>query len=235
MNNKIFDQLMTGDLVIFSGVNSILSDIVEISLSSIWSHIGIVVKNPNFLMNKDTQDGLFLLNSDGNYETDIESGVKKIGVQINNLKQKINDYDGQIIVRYLLTNTSRTSEENERRNKLFTSGYQTIFDKPYDYIPLDLLITVLNDHHITLLDNVIDDRHLDHIFCSALVAYIYTSCDIMDKNTKWSLITPDVFVKDANKNYYLCNNYYLSPIQIIKDTKGNINEIEQKSNICVML
>ena len=40
------DELETGDIILFSG-NYFLSYIVEYFTNSIYSHVGVVLKNPN--------------------------------------------------------------------------------------------------------------------------------------------------------------------------------------------
>jgi hypothetical protein len=232
MNNDIvYDTLLTGDLIIFSGTNSIMSNIVQIATGSIWSHIGIVIKDPNFLIKSDGEKkGLYLLNSDGNYEIDIESETTKIGVQLVDLKKKIENYDGLIVTRHLLTNNERhNEEENNKRNLLFREAYQTVFDKSYDYIPLNLFVTFLHNAGYEFADNWINNRHTDYLFCSALTAYIYTVSGIMPKDTKWSIYTPDFFTKNSDDSFCF-ESYTLSPMITIKDSRIKINKIIDLSN-----
>jgi len=220
-NNIVYDTLLTGDLILFSGTNSIVSELVKFATSSIWSHVGIVVKDPDFLMNSDAKKGLYLLNSDGNYETDIECNTTRLGVQLVDLKEKIDHYDGLIVVRHLLkTNGKHNEEDNKNRNNMFKEAYQTVYEKTYDYSPLHLIVVLLHNYGYVFADNLINCRHTDYLFCSALVAYLYTVTGIMKKNTKWSLTTPDFFSHNLNELFDFNNNgeYVLSPILIIKNT-----------------
>lgn len=232
----IYDNLITGDIILFSGTDSIISDIVEIGTSSKWSHIGIVIKDPNFCVETDNPKGLFLLNSNGKCEVDIESGKKRLGVQLVDLKKMIDDYDGIVVVRQLISEFSRNDEENVRRNNLFREPYQTVFEKTYDYMPLDLIVAFLHKHGYTFADTLIDDRHTDRVFCSALVAYMFTVSGIMDKNTEWSLYTPDYFGQQLENKFMFNTHYYLEKTEILKNNgHKNITNTYYKSSICILL
>lgn len=212
VDESIYEKLMTGDIVLFSGANSIISDVVELALSSKWSHVGIVIKNPDFCVDIGEKDGLYILNSDGMYGIDIETGKTRIGVQIVDLKQKINDYCGTVIVRQLMSPFDRTEFENLRRNEMLKQPYRSIFEKSYDYLPTDLLITFLNAHGYTFANDLIDLRHLDHVFCSALVAYLFSNIGIMDTRIKWSICTPQYFAQNIDSQFMFEkkeSDYYL--------------------------
>jgi hypothetical protein len=223
-NEIIYDTLLTGDLILFSCNNSIISSIVKMTTSSIWTHVGIVVKDPDFLMNiQGEKKGLYLLNSDGSYEKDIETDTYHTGVQLVDLKKKIDNYEGLIVVRHLLTtNMKHDDDENKRRNKMFKSAYQSVFEKSYDYIPLNLLVSYLHNSGYVFADNMINCRHTDYLYCSALVAYLYTVTGILDKNTKWSLCVPAFFASEHTTTIDM-GMYNLSPMLVLKDTINHIN------------
>jgi len=217
----IYDSLLTGDLILYSGTNNILSNLVKYATSSIWSHVGIVIRDPDFLINSTKKKGLYLLNSTGYYDTDIECNTTRLGVQLVDLKTNIENYEGLIVARYLLEiNNKRDYEENERRNKIFRDVYQTVYEKTYDYLPLHIIVALLHNYGYTFADNLINCRHTDYLFCSALVAYLYTITGIMEKNTKWSLTVPDFFSHNLHETFNFDTNgeYVLSPIIIIKNT-----------------
>jgi len=236
-NDIIYETLITGDIILFGYNNSIISNLVQIATSSVWTHVGIVIKNPDFLINSEgIIDGLFLLNSDGQYEKDIETNEPKFGVQLVDLRKKIENYDGLIVARHLLKiNETHTIIENKKRNEMFTTAYQSIFGKSYDYIPLNLLITIFHSRGYEFADNWINNRHTDYLFCSAMVTYIYTITGIMDKHTKWSLYTPDFFSQNCDE-FLTLNNYVLSPLLTIKDTRNKTNDDEQNksSYFCII-
>lgn len=100
------DSLQTGDLLLCKGYY-FGSRIIEYFLGSSWSHIGMIVKDPDFLVTKDgIQKGLFVLESTGNFESDIESGSYKYGIQISKLENYIKDYYGELYIRKLDWNSS---------------------------------------------------------------------------------------------------------------------------------
>jgi len=217
----IYDSLITGDLILYSGTNNILSNLVKYATSSIWSHVGIVVRDPDFLINGPSKKGLYLLNSTGYYDIDIECKTTRLGVQLVDLKTNIENYEGLITARYLLQiNNKRNEEENKRRNNLFKVAYQTVYEKTYDYLPLHIIVALLHNYGYTFADNLINCRHTDYLFCSALVAYLYTITGIMEKNTKWSLTTPDFFSHNLHEvfDFNINGEYVLSPIIVIKNT-----------------
>ena len=45
------NELETGDIILFSG-NYFISNIIEFITNSKYSHIAVIIKNPNFLMIK---------------------------------------------------------------------------------------------------------------------------------------------------------------------------------------
>ena len=236
-NNIIYDTLLTGDIVLFSGANSIISNIVQITTSSIWTHVGIVIKDPDFLIKSEGEKkGLYLLNSDGNYELDIESNTYRYGVQLVDLKKKVDNYEGLVTVRHLLkVNEKHDMKENERRNNMFKSAYQTVFEKSYDYIPINLIVTYLHNNGYLFADNWINCRHTDYMFCSALVAYLFTITGILEKNTKWSMCMPNFFTLEHNIHFNI-GIYNLSPMLVLKnsnitcDNDDNINDTDDDNN-----
>jgi hypothetical protein len=239
INTSIYNTLITGDIVLFHG-NGVLSNIVEWGTMGEWSHVGIVVKDPNFCIDVAPEKGLYLLQSDGKYEVDIESGKKRLGVQLVNLKSKIDEYDGSVFVRQLQRDAyERNDEENTFRNNLLKIPYKTLFEKTYDYLPLDLLVTMLDAHGITILDGFVNGRHIDHIFCSALVAYVYCDLGIMNKDTNWSTCVPSYFAQnldgelhfDGDVKYYVtCGVELFTKVSITPIMSDVLNEVSLNKN-----
>lgn len=193
---KVLQECQTGDIVLFSG-NGFLSRMVEYFTGSSYSHVGIVVKDPNFLINgqnihgktNNVVPGLYLYNSDGPYEKDIETGEHRIGVQLVDLRTKIIDYGGRITIRRI----SNWSADNSQRNHLLREVYNTEYHKPYDWYPRDLLACVFQNSGIKIGDFLTEGRHMDVIFCSSLVAYSYCQMGLLSDTTEWSFIEPKYF------------------------------------------
>jgi hypothetical protein len=88
-------QLKTGDLVLFAGT-SWSSRIVQLFTFSQWSHIGVVVRLPQY----DNQPLLWELTRASKL-ADIEHGVLADGLQLVPLADKIKTYAGQVAIRRL--------------------------------------------------------------------------------------------------------------------------------------
>jgi len=88
-------QLKTGDLVLFAGT-SWSSRIVQLFTFSQWSHIGVVVRLPQY----DNQPLLWELTRASKL-ADIKHGVLADGLQLVPLADKIKTYAGQVAIRRL--------------------------------------------------------------------------------------------------------------------------------------
>lgn len=206
------DTLQTGDLVFFSS-NGIYPWFIKHMTENKWSHVGMIVKDPNFLHNNNgVKKGIYLLESDGKYEVDIDTNKKMFGVQIVDCKKLIEDSDAIIGVKKLEWNL-----DNNARNELLKPIYDTIYQKTYDWFPQDLLDALFNYKGWSWgewLLSWIDGRHVDRMFCSALAAYIYTLLGLLDKDTKWSTCVPAVMAELT----VLHDTAKLTDIIIIKTT-----------------
>lgn len=204
----------TGDIILFSG-NEMRSKTVEYFTNSIWSHVGIVIKNPDFLINTKKKEGIFLLESDGIELEDIDSGGKMFGVQIVDLQEVIKTYNGMLAYRKLHWNVS-----NEYIHDILKVVYNTAYHKNYDWNIIDLLDPIIYKK-FWILDKIlcIDHRRTNAFFCSALAAYVYTQLDLLKATTEWSLIYPSFFAEIKK----LENNAFLSEIVIIKDYEKQKN------------
>ena len=47
---ELLETCNTGDIILFQG-KSIISEIIKLSTNSVWTHIGIIIKNPTFIKN----------------------------------------------------------------------------------------------------------------------------------------------------------------------------------------
>ena len=66
--------------------------------------------------------------------------------------------------------------------------HNRVYSKPYDFDPIDWLAAYLRD------DDLVKRTH-KRFFCSALVAFIYTQAEILDKNTNCTMIRPGDFAE----------------------------------------
>ena len=184
--DKLIETCQTGDIIIFDG-KGFISDFIKVATNSKWTHIGVIIKNPPFI--KGHEKGTYIYESDGKYEPDVEEGKKIIGVQLNDLYNKIKNYEGEVYYRKLKTNKSI-----KELFEIFEVVHNSVSHKFYDWLPQDWIAAYLALHNYVKLSNLLTDpRHLDKLFCSALVAYLYTEWGFMDKNTNWDFIAPNYF------------------------------------------
>jgi hypothetical protein len=201
---ELLEKCNTGDIILFQG-KSIISEIIKLSTNSVWTHIGIIIKNPKFI--KNCKKGIYLYVADGAYEIDKPSNKKLIGVQLVDLVDKLKNYEGTFYYRKLITNKNKKKMMN-----IFSIVYNTEFHKFYDWLPQNWIATFLAMHNLENISDIISNpRHLDKMFCSSLVAYTYTQWKFLNKNTEWSFITPQFFADIIN----LDNNSFLEPIKKI--------------------
>lgn len=170
--------LNTGDIILFS-TNKWYSELIEFGDDCVYSHCGIVLRDPTYI--HQNLNGLFLLESGSEPFPDSTDNKYHFGVQIVPLIDVINEYvlkgEGSVYYRSLHCHRDETFE------KRLVEGYKVAKDKPYNCNPLDWLEALLGIH---LFDTKITSR----FWCSALVGYMYVKMGIIQDTVDWSLITP---------------------------------------------
>ena len=82
--------------------------------------------------------------------------------------------------------------------------HKVVYDKIYDWFPSDLIEAIhRNDRH---------PQKTSRFWCSALVGYIYTQCQILNNKTDWSLLRPSDFTKEYENILHFINNTSLEDI-----------------------
>lgn len=181
----------TGDIILFDGYG-VFPEIIKEATNSCWTHVGIIIKNPDYI--KGHEKGIYLYNADGSFEKDIETDTNIVGIQLVDLEKKLLNYKGEIYYRKLITNISK-AEINSVLKFIHIAEYH----KYYDWLPYDWLGAFLALHKYNRLSKFFaNPQHLDKMFCSALVAYIYTELELLPKNTEWSFIPPSYFAEINN-------------------------------------
>tara|TARA_B100000401_G_scaffold418263_1_gene341977 strand:+ start:48 stop:638 length:591 start_codon:yes stop_codon:yes gene_type:complete len=177
------DELETGDIILFSG-NYFLSYIVEYFTKSIYSHVGVVLKNPN--LGDAKFKGIYLLESGFENTPDPENHRIKKGVQIINLEDKIKNYRGRIYVRKL--HCTRDKKFYEKIIEI----HSTVHNIPYDLNPIDWIKGYFKiDIGNTQKENT--------YWCSALVSFVYVELGFLNKNIPWTLISPKELSSSSNE------------------------------------
>lgn len=177
------NNLKTGDILLFSGSLSLFNPItwvdkfVELFTHSPYSHIGMVLKDPTWI--NPNMTGLYLWESNYEGTPDPQDGEVKLGVQITPLEEIVNLRFQKIYVRQLF------DDEQKLTTTVLEKIHKIVYEKPYDFNPIDWLAAYLRV-------DVIEPK-TNRYFCSALVACIYTEAGILDKKTNWTLVRPSDF------------------------------------------
>ena len=177
------DELETGDIILFSG-NYFLSYIVEYFTKSIYSHVGVVLKNPN--LGDAKFKGIYLLESGFENTPDPENHRIKKGVQIINLEDKIKNYRGRIYVRKL--HCTRDKKFYEKIIEI----HSTVHNIPYDLNPIDWIRGYFKI-------NIGNTQKENTYWCSALVSFVYVELGFLNKNIPWTLISPKELSSSSNE------------------------------------
>ena len=179
--------LKTGDILLFSnGGNSIFSSLIKIFTYSQFTHIGMVLKDPDFI--NPSLKGYYIWESGIEEEPDPQDGKKKLGVQITPFEEIYQSYlqdKSTIYVR-------RVSECSNFNNTKLDEIHKVVYDKPYDIVPSDFIEALFRK------DN--EPQKISRFWCSALIGYIYTQCGILNSDTDWSILRPCDFSSDSDYN-----------------------------------
>ena len=103
----------------------------------------------------------------------------QFGVQITPLDEILNHYKkegGKIWIRRC------NYKENPFTNEKLKDIHDVVYDKPYDILPQDWIEALFRK----------DDKpqKTDRFWCSALIGYIYSQCNLISSKTDWSLLRP---------------------------------------------
>ena len=180
------DDLETGDIVLFHG-NYFLSQIVEYFTHSLYSHVGVVLKNPN--LGDATFTGIYLLESEREDTPDPENHRIKKGVQIINLEEKIKNYKGRVYVRKL-----HCTRDNDFYQKIIKI-HSAVHNIPYDLNPIDWIKAGLQL-------NTGNTQKKNTYWCSALVAYVYVQLGFLNKDIPWTILSPQDLSSSSNKLFF---------------------------------
>ena len=185
------DDWKTGDLILFS-CNDFVSKGIKFTISSKYSHVGIVIKGGD--------NNLYILECDMTGSYDYLSGKDyKPGSHLLDLKTKIEEYDGtKFGFRKLRnkTNTISRTKLNKILKKSLLIGFQDNW--------LTWMIAHFKNKY---LGNILNDP--DFMFCTQYVAYVYQKLGILSSKNPNYLYTPKDF-EITNLNFD--NGFYLDPI-----------------------
>lgn len=180
MDTIKLNELNTGDILLFDEhpkgcLWKLLDGCIKFCTKSKYSHSALVLKDPEWLGLK----GIYVWESTGfTHLKDAVDHVEKFGIQIHDITEYTNLYKGKIKI-YVRsgTNKSRKQLTNEKLRELYDSTH----NKPYDAMPFDWLEAMVK---------IGPRRRTDMFWCSAFISYILTKTGIMNKNTDWSMQSP---------------------------------------------
>ena len=186
--HKIYPQLKTGDLLLCSWHNPRCKSLCNCLFNNFdacikwgshgnWTHSAVVLKDPTFI--HPSLKGLFVWESSSEAHADPQDGKKKIGVQITPLKELLDSYKGCGVV------IVRQVHSNLFTDKNLTKVHDVVYGKPYDLNPIDWVEALIKKDP--------NPQKTDRFWCSALCAFIYTKCGLLDPKTDWSIVSPNDF------------------------------------------
>lgn len=185
-------NLHTGDILLFdtreSGILGIFNYIIKKFTKSNYSHVAMVLKDPEFI--HPSLKGYYIW--DGNIDT--HNGKIKLDVQItpfHEIYDKCYMNGNSIYVRHI-------SESSLFTNKNLSKIHNIAYNNPYDIIP-DLNLSSKTKLY----------------WCSSLIGYIYTICGILNSSTNWSALLPSDFSTKSNVLNWVNPLYLSEEIQLL--------------------
>ena len=178
-------DLQTGDIILVSnyekGWFNLFLDMIRYGTHSDYVHIGIVVKNPEFL--ESPLEGVYIWESGYEGTPDPQDGRIKLGVQLTNINDFMNNYtNAKMFVRKFNSYSLFT-------NEALKEVHQIAYDKPYDINPRDWIGALFQRDK--------NPQHTYSFWCSAFVGFALTKIGILNKETDWSILRPCDFAIDG--------------------------------------
>lgn len=180
------NNFQTGDILLFThypdystvlnSVITLMSKAIQWATSSKYSHAAIIIKDPTFTT--PPLKGVYVLESNCEDFTESENSQYKVGVELTSLDKILKEYNGEIYWRSL--ECKRDADFYEKIKEI----HSTVHNRLYDFIPTDWIKAMLHLYKGRT-------QRIKTFWCSALVSYIYTQLGFLDKDTPWSLISPE--------------------------------------------
>ena len=203
MSKINLDSLKTGDILLFSAeltFNPIswFAKLIEVFTKSPYSHVGMILRDPIWISSE--MKGLYLWESSYEGTPDPQDGKIKLGVEITPMEQVLkNSYDSQIWYRKINCSNDKLTVFNLMKT------HSEVYDKPYDLYPGDWIEAYIRKKGIPTIERY---------FCSAFVGFVYTTCNILSKDTDWSIIRPSDFDDEKYLNFE--QQCFLSKLEKLK-------------------
>jgi len=176
--NDIRNSLKTGDVVLFSG-RGLASWLIQQATRSRWSHVGMVVRIPEYDMVLLWESTLL------SNVADVEAKKLLGGVQLAPLSARIASYSGQAAIRRL--NAELMPEDLVALHEL----RHEITGRPYERDPVQLWRSALDVPGTMLAANARED--LSSVFCSEMVAAAFQRMKLLPDDVPSNEFTPKDF------------------------------------------
>ncbi len=155
-------DLKTGDLVLFSGA-SFFSSVIKWAVGGRWSHVGVVVRSPQFPGRVLLWEATTLADI-----ADVERGHAAPGVQLVPLSDRLARYAGEFKLRALDKPITPDMDAALTRRRAELSG------RPYETDKLELFHAAFDGWFAQLRR-----ERLHSLFCSELVAEAYQAMGLL--------------------------------------------------------
>ena len=178
---SIRDTLDTGDLVLFSGTSHV-SNFLKLCTFSKWSHVGMVVRIPDW-------DQVLLWESTTlGHVQDFIDGKAKRGVQTVLLSERIRAYRGDVAIRQL----TRFERTDEMRHSL-CAFRRWAKNRDYEQRTLELIRAAYDGPFGE------NQEDLSSLFCSELVAEAYQRMGLLSDDLPSNEYTPRDFSSENKR------------------------------------
>lgn len=187
--SKIRDSLATGDIVLFSGKGA-FSDLIKYASMSRWSHVGMVLKIPEYDF-VTVWESTTLSNI-----KDLDTGNANKGVQLVPLSSRVDKYSGGMSIRRL-EGGALPDESLDALMKL----REELKGKRYERGKMELFKSLWDGKF------GLNEEDLSSVFCSELVAAAYQRLGLLSDKLPSNEYTPADF--SSRKMDELNNGFYL--------------------------
>jgi hypothetical protein len=172
------DNLETGDILLYHASDFWFSSLVEWFTGSQFSHVSMVLKEPQFTT--PPLKGLYIFESGEENIPDAENGRNKFGVQIVPFEEAIKGYMGKIYLRKMTCTRDTTFYEN------LTKAHSNVHNITYDVNPIDMIKAITHNY-------TGKTQKETSYWCSALQSYLLVQLGFLLEDTPWTLIVPKQF------------------------------------------
>jgi len=182
--------LGTGDILLYRTYSVIPEMLMFIEQPCDYSHVSIILHGPTWL-DKSLKDDYYILEVilDAEIENEIEHTTLK-DIKLSPLRETferyVKDDSGHLYTRKLTTPFPKYVLQERIK-----TAYNNIKDINYDVDVTDWFAAVRTmDENISRFNLVKRFHDKETMWCSALVAYVYKKCHLLDREIAWTIVNP---------------------------------------------